>query len=346
MSTKKNIKRAYNILTLALLVCAMVYVFTRFVHLGDVEYTDDAMVARNVTPVNTRIQGFIKEIRFNDFQYVHRGDTLVIIDDSEYVLRLAQAEAGVKGSRHGSEATAAEINTTKSNITVATAGIDEAKVNMLNAKKDYERYASLLKSDAVTQQQYDNAKAKYEAALARYEAAARQRNSTSLVKNEQAQRLNQSKAGVSVSEAELNIARLNLSYTVVTATANGYVGHKDIHVGQLVQPGQELVKIVDADDVWVIANYRETQMKHISVGDKVTFTADAVPDVEYKGVVQSVSSATGSAYGKVPVDNATGNFVKVEQRIPVRIILSGDNDPADVKKLSAGLCVETCVKTK
>jgi membrane fusion protein (multidrug efflux system) len=147
-----------------------------------------------------------------------------------------------------------------------------------------------------------------------------------------------------VAEAELNIARLNLSYTVIVATTDGYMGRKNIHVGQLVQPGQEIAKIVDADDVWIVANYRETQMKHIAVGSEVKIDADAIPGVTYKGKVESISAATGSAYSNVPVDNATGNFVKVEQRVPVRIRLTKDNNAADVKRLLAGLNVETEVK--
>ena len=121
---------------------------------------------------------------------------------------------------------------------------------------------------------------------------------------------------------------------------------KDIHVGQLVQPGQMLARIVDDDQVWVIANYRDTQLKNISVGDAVEFTADAIPGVTYKGVVESLSPATGSAYSMVPADNATGNFVKVEQRVPVRIAIVGKNSEADLKKLRAGLNVETLVMYK
>ena len=341
---KRTIKRAYNIFTLVLLVLAIFYVISRFTHPLDTEYTDDAQVQRHVTPINTRVQGFIKEIRFEEFQYVHRGDTLAIIEDSEYRLQLARAEANVKGSRSNTSIVSAGMNTTQSNVAVASAGIEEAKVNMDNAKKDYDRFAALLKKDAVTRQQYDDSKARYDAAQARYDAAAHQRQSTALVKNEQAQRLGQTHAGVSIAEAELNIAQLNLSYTIIIATTDGYMGRKDIHVGQLVQPGQEIAKIVDADDVWVIANYRETQMKHIKVGNKVDIKADAISNTTFTGIVESISSATGSAYSNAPVDNATGNFVKVEQRIPGRIRLTKDNKAADIKKLLAGLNVETEVK--
>lgn len=346
MNNKKLIKRIYNVVIILLLIGAITYVVTRFAHPANTEYTDDAQVQRHITPINTRVQGFIKEIRFEEYQHVKKGDTLVIIEDAEYRLQLAQAEASYRGSRSGSSAISAGMNTTTSNVKVASAGIEEAKADMDNARRDYERYASLLKKDAVTRQQYDNALTRFKAAKARYEQASASRRSTSLVKNEQAHRLSQNTAGVSVAEAAVNLARLNLSYTVIVATSDGVMGRKDIHVGQLVQPGQMLARIVDDDQVWVIANYRETQLKNISVGDAVEFTADAIPGVTYKGVVESLSPATGSAYSMVPADNATGNFVKVEQRVPVRIAIVGKNSKADLKKLRAGLNVETLVMYK
>ena len=213
-----------------------------------------------------------------------------------------------------------------------------------NAKADYERFAALLQKDAVTRQQFDNAKARYEAAKARYEQAAQQKQSTALVVSEQQQRLSQTHAGTSVAEAAVNLARLNLGYTVIIATCDGVMSRKDIHEGQLLQPGQQLASIVDDNQVWVVANYRETQMEHIAVGNKVEFTADAIPGVTYGGEVESIAGGTGSAFSQIPVDNATGNFVKVEQRVPVRIRLTADNKPEDVARLLAGLNVETEVR--
>ena len=325
---KKIIKRIYNVVVVLFLLGAVAWCFSHFVHGVDVEYTDDAQVCRHITPINTRVPGFIKEIRFTDFQHVHKGDTLVIIEDAEFRLQVAQAEAGLRGSKSGSSVVTASMGTTVSNVQTASAGIEEARVDMLNAKKDFDRFAALMKKDAVTRQQYDNAYARYLGAKARYEQA-----------NSRRQR-----AGESVAEAQLNLARLNLSYTVIVATCDGVMGRKDIHVGQLVQPGQMLARIVDDDDVWVVANYRETQMDGIEVGKTVDFTADAIPGVVFHGKVEALSAAAGSAYSMIPVDNATGNFVKVEQRVPVRIALDKDNDPKQVALLRAGLNVETKVK--
>lgn len=333
----------YNILILCFLVGGLVYVCSRFIHLGNVEYTDNAQVRQHITPVNTRVQGFIKKICFEEFQPVKKGDTLLIIEDAEFKLRVAQAEADLSNALAGRSVTTAGIETTQSNIGVSDASIEEVKVTMENARRELQRYEKLLKEDAVTRQQYDNIKTAYEAAKARYQQASRAKRSTSLVKNEQTHRLGQNEAAVKLAKANLDLARLNLSYTVITATCDGITGRKNIHEGQLVQPGQAMVDIVDGTDLWVVANYRETQLPNIHEGAEVTMTADAVPGVKYKGVVESISDATEAAFSLIPQDNATGNFVKVEQRIPVRIRLKG-NSKADMKKLRAGFNVECKVK--
>ena len=341
---KKTVKRIYNVVIILLLIGAIAWALSHLTHGSGVEYTDDAQVNRLITPINTRVQGFIKEIRFEDYQHVKKGDTLVIIEDAEYRLHVAQAEAGLKGSRAGSSAVSASMSTTTSNVQTAAAGIEEARVEMNNAKQDFDRFASLLKKDAVTRQQYDNAYARYLSAKARYEQANSRRQSAASVQGVQNHQLGGSRAGESVAEAQLHLAQLNLSYTVIIATCDGVMSRKDIHVGQLVQPGQMLARIVSDDDVWVVANYRETQMDQITVGKDVEFTADAIPGVTFKGKVQAISAAAGSAYSMIPVDNATGNFVKVEQRVPVRIALADGNDAKAVALLRAGLNVETKVK--
>lgn len=343
MIARKTRRIIYNTLIICFLIGGIAYVCSRFIHLGNVEYTDNAQVRQHITPVNTRVQGFIKRICFDEFQPVKKGDTLVIIEDSEFRLRLAQAEADLSNAMAGRSVTTAGIETTQSNISVNEAGIEEMKVVMDNARRELQRYEKLLKEDAVTRQQYDNVKTAYQTAKARYEQASRAKRSTSLVKNEQTRRLTQNEAAVRLAQASLDLARLNLSYTVITATCDGMTGRKNIHEGQLVQPGQTMVDIVDGTDLWVVANYRETQLPDIHEGAEVTMTADAVPGVTYRGVVESISDATGAAFSLIPQDNATGNFVKVEQRVPVRIRLEG-NSAADMKKLRAGFNVECKVK--
>lgn len=339
-STKKLI---YNAVIVALLVIGLAYVCSRFIHLGDVEYTDNAQIKQHITSVNTRVQGFIKKIYFEEYKPIHKGDTLLVIEDSEFKLRLAQAEADLANALAGRQATTAGIATTQNNLSVNDATIEEVRVQKENAGRELQRYKKLLEEDAVTRQQYDNVKTAYDAANARYEQALRIKHSTSLTKDEQTHRLGQNEAAVRLAQAAVDLARLNLSYTVIVATCDGVTGRKDIHEGQLVQSGQTMVDIVDNSDLWVIANYRETQLPNIKEGAAVTFTADAVPGVVYNGIVESISDATGAAFSMVPQDNATGNFVKVEQRIPVRIRLQG-NDAEKVSKLRAGFNVECKVK--
>lgn len=343
MVTRKTKKLIYNTTVITLLLIGVAYVCSRFIHLGNVEYTDNAQVRQHITPVNTRVQGFIKKIYFDEYKPVHKGDTLLVIEDSEFKLRLAQAEADLANALAGRQATNAGIATTQNNISVNDATVEEIRVQRANAGRELRRYKKLLEQDAVTKQQYDNVKTAYDAINARYEQALRTRHSTSLSKNEQTHRLGQNEAAVRLAQAAVDLAKLNLSYTVIVATCDGVTGRKDIHEGQLVQPGQTMVDIVDDGELWVVANYRETQLPNIKEGASVTFTADAVPGVEYKGVVESLSDATGAAFSLIPQDNATGNFVKVEQRVPVRIRLHG-NDTADVRRLRAGFNVECKVK--
>ena len=343
MITRKTKKLIYNTIVITLLVIGVAYVCSRFLHLGNVEYTDNAQVKQHITPVNTRVQGFIKKIYFEEYKPIHKGDTLLVIEDAEFKLRLAQAEADLANALAGQQVTNAGIATTKNNLSVNDATIEEARVQRSNAERELQRYKKLLEKDAVTRQEYDNIKTAYEAADARYEQVLRIKHSTSLTKSEQTYRLGQNEAAIRLAQAAVDLARLNLSYTVIVATCDGVTGRKGIHEGQLVQPGQTMVDIVDNSDLWVVANYRETQLPNINEGAEVTFTVDAVPGVVYKGVVESISDATGAAFSLIPLDNATGNFVKVEQRVPVRIRLQG-NDEDQVSRLRAGFNVECKVK--
>lgn len=337
---KKNISRIiYNLFILAFLVAGVAMVISEFCHFGDVEFTDNARIRQHITPQNTRVQGFIREIRFDEFTPVHKGDTLAIIEDAEFRLRLAQAEADLARAEQGTKATGSSIKTTESNIQVTMAGIEEARVNLENAKREDARFEKLLRQEAVTQQQYDNVHTAYLSAKARYEQVQRSQAVQTNVKTEQSHHLSASESAIQLARAQVEIARLNLSYCYIIATCDGVVGTKDINVGQLVNPGQTIVNIVDSNELWVEANYKESQLPNIVVGAKATIKADAVPGVVYSGTVERISDATGSAFSLLPIDNATGNFVKVEQRVTVRIKLDG-HDAEQLKKLRAGYNVE------
>ncbi len=337
MTNNKFTKIAFNIIILILVGVGAWLVIKSHTHFGDVEFTDNARIEQHITPVNSRVAGYIKEIRFEEYQQVKKGDTLVIIEDSEFRLALAQARASLANAQAGTSATSASIGTTTANMSVTQSGIEEVKVQLDNARREDERYAALLAKDAVTRQQYDAIHTAYLAAKARYESASRQLGSLSAVKNEQEQRVTQSRAVIEAAQAAVDMAQLNLSYTVIVATADGVIGHKDIHEGQMIQPGQTMCSIVDGSEMWIVANYRETQLPGINIGSKVKIKVDAVPGVEFEGEVERISDATGSAYSMIPQDNATGNFVKVEQRVPVRIKLKAGKEQ---NRLRAGMNVE------
>lgn len=333
-----------NFFILLILAAGIAWVCGRFIRLSSAEYTDNAQVKQHLTPVNTRVQGFIKKIYFEEYQKVKKGDTLVVIEDIEYRLKLAQAEADYHNAMVGKNAMYTTINTTQNNILVTDAAIEEQRIRLENAETDYKRYQELVKEEAVTPQQFDRVKTDFEATKARYEQLIRQKQSTSLVKQEQTQRLEQNEADIKLAEAALELAKLNLSYTVILATTDGVTGRKEIHEGELVQQGQTLVTLVDGTEKWVIANYKETQTTNMQIGQKVNINVDAIPGVKFEGRISSISDATGSAYSIIPQDNSAGNFVKVEQRIPVRIEFTSANKQEDLNRLRAGMNVVCTVE--
>lgn len=333
-------KRIYNVLAIALLAVAIGWVCAKFVHLGNVEFTENAQVEQHIVPVDARIQGFVKEVRFGEYERVEKGDTLLIIEDAEFRLLLAQAEASYLNATTDKDAMHNVISTTQSNIAVTNATLEEARIRLDNAERNYLRFKNLLADGAVTRQQYDDMETEYEAAKARYEVLLKQRASVEAVGREQNTRLGQNDAGIAVAEAALDLARLNLSYTVVIAPCSGTTGRKNIHVGQLVHPGQRIVDIVDESEKWIVANYKETQIEHIVPGSEVEIEVDAVPGVTYRGVVRSLSRATGGSMSMLPQDNSSGNFIKIEQRIPVLIDFTEDNAAEDLERVGVGMNVE------
>ncbi len=340
---RRTKKLIYNVVVGLLICVGTGWVFSRFVHLGRVEYTDNAQVKQLIVPVNSRVQGFVKRICFEEYRQVRKGDTLAIIEDAEFRYRLVQAEADYQNALAGKTVVASAMSTTENNIAVSGAGIREAKVLLDNAESEHNRYKKLLEQDAVTRQQYEAVRTNYEASKARYDLLVRQKASVALVKEEHGRRLEQTEAGIKLAEAALELARLNLSYTVLVAPCDGTTGRKEIQEGQLIQPGQTVVDVVDNGSKWVVANYKETQTAHIREGQQVDMEVDAIPGVTFKGVVNSISQATGASFSLFPQDNSAGNFVKVEQRIPVRIEFTGDNSAEAMEQLRAGMNVECLV---
>ncbi len=332
------------ILTIIIVGAAAVWICTKFIHPGRVEFTDNATVRRQIVPVNSRVQGYIREIRFDDFQPVKKGDTLVVIDDSDLRLQVARAAADYQAALAGRQVADRSVGVASANVAVTDASIAEAKVVMDLAEADLERYKALFEKDAVTRRQLDAARTDFEAKKARYEMMSRQRSATSSVVSETSQRIAQNDAAVELARAMLETAELNLSYSVITAPCDGYTSRKSIQTGQLVQPGQTLLDVVDGDDVWVNANFKETQLCHIKPGSEVEIKVDAIPGTVFNGTVEAISTATGASLSLIPQDNSAGNFVKVRQRIPVKIRFDASNSPEAMQKLRAGMNVECEIK--
>ena len=337
---RRTKKLIYNIIACVLTIGACAWVCAKFIHLGSVEFTENAQVKQHIVPINSRVQGFIKKVCFDEYTSVQKGDTLVIIEDTEYRYRLAQAEANLENARTGKDAMHNVISTTQTNISVTDATIEEARILLENAERNYNRFNSLYQQNAVTRQQYDDMHTAYLAAKARYTMLLNQKESVQSVNREQNTRLGQNEAAIKLAEAAVELARLNLSYTVVIAPCDGFTGRKEIQEGQLIQPGQTLLDIVDDTDKWIIANYKETQTANIREGQEVEIEVDAVPGHLFKGVVRSISHATGASFSLMPQDNSSGNFVKIEQRIPIRIDFTKENDEEAMKRVRAGMNVE------
>lgn len=277
--------------------------FWKYIHY---EITNDAFIDQYVSPLNIRASGYIKEVRFKEHQYVHQGDTLLILDNREYQIKVKEAEAALLDVKGSKEVLHSGIETSQTNIAVQDANIAEAKAKLWQLEQDYHRFARLLKEESVPEQQYEQAKASYEAAQARYQALLEQRKAAQSQFTETTRRTTSAEAAILSKEASLDLARLNLSYTVLTAPYDGYMGRRTLEPGQYVQAGQTISYLVRNTDKWVTANYKETQIIHIYIGQEVRIKVDALPGKVFHGTVTAISEATGSKYSLVPTDNSAG----------------------------------------
>jgi membrane fusion protein (multidrug efflux system) len=300
------------------------------------EETNDAQVDQYVTPVVTRITGYIKEVRYKENQFVHQGDTLIVIDDREYKANLNMAEADAQNATANVGVLQKNVISTHSNVAIGNAQLEAAKSALWKTEKDYQRYLALFKVESATQQQLERVKAEYDAALARYKEVQHSITSTELNTSEASAKVPMAKTMISGKQAAVDYAALYLSYAVITAPYDGWIGKKTVQPGQLIKEGQTLASVVSKEK-WVTANYKETQVGNIKIGQPVTFKADAGGRKVFHGIVESFSPASGARFSILPPDNATGNFVKIEQRIPIRIKLT-DKDQ-ETSFLKAGMNV-------
>ncbi|MFT4061041.1 MAG: HlyD family secretion protein [Edaphocola sp.] len=335
-----------------MVLVAGTYGVIKYMHGQKHEETDDAQIESLISPVIPRVSGYIKEVRVKDNQVVKKGDTLVILDDRDFQVKLAEAEAGLAAAQSnvqvagaGVPVVNANVTTAQSNIATVDAQIEAAKVNVWRANQDFARYENLIKDHSITQQQYEQALAAKQTAerqldilKAQKQNAQKQTAAIGSQKNVSEGQVAVASAAVKQRLADVAAAQLNLGYTVITAAEDGTVSRVNLQPGQLVQAGQSLFNVVPESALWVVGNFKETQLEKMKIGQKVIIKVDAYPDHEFEAQITSFSPATGSKFSLLPPDNASGNFVKVVQRLPVRIDFTNKSD-ARLKQLRPGMNV-------
>jgi len=347
----KKRNKTFIIVLVLLVVAASWFGITKYVHAQHHEETDDAQVEANISPVIPRIGGYVKEVRVRDNQKVKKGDTLLVLDERDMKVKLHQAEAALataesnlQAARASSSAAHANVATYKANVSTVDAQIEAARVNVWRATQDYNRYANLIKDHSITQQQYEQALAAKQTAERQFDILVQQKNQASQQTSAVASQSNATSQQISVADAtvkqrmvDVEDAKLDLSYTVITAPEDGMVSKVNVQEGQFVNAGQSLFSVVLDQNIWVVANFKETQFNKMRVGQKVSVHADAFPNHEFDATLSSFSPATGARFALLPPDNASGNFVKVVQRLPVKIEFN--NQDSVVRQLRAGMNV-------
>ena len=327
-----------SLLGVAILVWGLWRVVCVFIDYNTTETSNDAQIEQYISPVNLRATGYIAKVCFKEHQYVKKGDTLLVLDDREYRIRVMEAEAALKDAMAGANVIDATLQTTETSASVYDASIDEIEVRLKKLEKDCQRYRNLVAKNAATPIQLEQLEVEYAATKKKLEAVRKQKSAALSGVNEVSTRKQNTAAAIERAQAALEMAKLNLSYCVVTAPCDGKLGRRSIEEGQSVSAGTTITYIVPDKEKWVIANYKETQIENLHVGQKVRITVDAISGKEFIGKVTAISAATGSKYSLVPTDNSAGNFVKIQQRVPVRIDFT-DLSKEDNERLAAGMMV-------
>ena len=308
------------------------------------EETDDAYVGGDLTVIGSKVNGYISELPVTDNQFVHAGDLLARIDDRDYRAALAKASAAIDAQEAAVSNLAASAALQQSVIARARAGIDVASAEQDRSHDDFQRYKDLVGRSAVsvesaqrTEATYKTAKANMARAQAEQQAAERQLDVIATQKQ-------QVLAALELARAERDIAQLNLGYTEIRAPRDGYVGNRKARVGIYASTGMQLLSVVPSRGLWVDANFKEDQLSRMHAGQTVTIRADALPGQVLHGRLGSLAPATGAQFSILPPENATGNFTKIVQRVPVRIELDAADD--QLGRLRPGLSVVVAVDTK
>ena len=337
---KKN--KLLPIILVVLLIGGSIFGYTKYDYFSKHVETDDAQIDGDISPVVARVGGYVKDINFEENKMVTEGQVLVSLDDKDFKIKLELAQAGQASASAGVNVSQAQIVATSANTSAAKANIEAASAKLKLAEKDFNRYSNALKDGGITQQVFDQAKAQKEIAQSAYTAAVDQYNSTLKQVNTTESQLGVSNVGVTQRQADVDFAKLQLSYTEIKAPTTGIVSKKNVQKGQLIQAGQSLFAIVNENSLFVTANFKETQLEKVNIGSKVNIIVDAYPGVKIDGIVYNFAPITGAKGSLLPPDNATGNFVKVVQRVPVKIKIL-NKDKAILEKLRPGMSVKVSV---
>ncbi|CAH0996443.1 Colistin resistance protein EmrA [Emticicia aquatica] len=342
---KKSFKNYIpRIILLLIVIGAASYAYNKYKYNQMYETTENAQIETYTVPVVPRVGGYVNAVNMKDFEEVKKGQLLVDIDDREQQLALAEMEAMYVQMLTDVENAKASIKNTNMTIGAAESNLKATILRKEKAQKDAERDAKLYADNAITKRQTDDSKANLEILAAQYEGqgqdvAASKSRLDILVAN-----LHKAEAALAVQRAKIDQQKLRLTYSKIYATENGKIGRKSVEPGQFVQPGQTLATIVQDSLYWVVANFKETQIRRLAIGQEVKITLDAYPELDLKGKIADFSDATGAKYALLPPDNASGNFVKVTQKIPVKISIEGVEKLRD--KLRSGMSLEAEVKVK
>lgn len=305
-------KGIFIFLAIGVAIVAGIYGWERLVFSWAHEETDDAQIEGHLDPVLPRVAGYVTEVLVRDNQRVKVGDPLVRIDSRDYDLKANQAAAALRSSE-------AMVVNVQAAVAVARANAETAAVAEKKAAADLVRDEALFKRGVITDKEYDQSKASADSTRAQHEALLRQIEAAE-------SQLGVAQTQVGQRQADVDYAKLQISYTTLTAPSSGYVSRKTVEPGQYVQAGQNLLTITGDQEVWVIANFKETQLGKMHVGQQVEFKVDSYPKVQFHGKIESIAGATGAKFALLPPDNATGNFVKVTQRVPVKILVDQTGD--------------------
>ncbi|MDG3583726.1 MULTISPECIES: HlyD family secretion protein [Galbibacter] len=360
MEQKKKTNKKFAIIIGALIVIGIIYGAYKFVHSLSHEETDDAQIEANMNPIIPHVGGYIEKVMVTDNDRVKKGDTLFIINDQDYQVKLEQAKAALAAAESQLVVAQASVGSYKANVQTSTAQVSSAKGNietaeikLWRAENDFKRYENLYKNHSITAQQYEEALAAKQAAEKELEvlksqqkASASQRNAAVSQTEISQKQIAVAEANVKSAQAQLDAAKLDIGYTIVTAPIDGQLSNVDLQVGQFVQPGQSLFYLVNTTDKWIVANFKETQLEKMAIGQKVTIEVDAYPGEDFEGTITAFSPATGAKFSLLPPDNASGNFVKTIQRLPVKIDFTKDNDAEKLAKLRSGMNVIVDVHLK